>query len=615
MFEQLMDAIKDNITENKESSEKEEGLNIFDVAREILAGDVVDNATDELEENVDLMDTANETYERMDELLDGTDFQKRFDTLFGDEKWPEQFERFNKKISHITQNYAKSMLWSYDTAVHVEMASGLQFALMQTLNTMGTEKATKFFERFKGNAFSSIKWFFWTAIEGFSGNSEFFVMGQRYQNLMYILEDHASELKNDPDHVLLQSEHIPELVNDSQLDSISNFDGKTLTEVTTMLQPEIYGNPDVYLQDIANTSADKLDKDLLESIGGKKGLGGAIRYASKFFRIRPDVQKFLSAPLKLVDNLTDNALWRSLFGGKSFSEYLKEKKSGKVADFVLGIMWFRGGLDGLMEDKTNVVVDKKTPQDVDNDVTVDTNIETGTGIQVTTDTYLDYVSTQIEKVESAWGKYDAFNPADGESVTWVSLSQHQFHDALAQELFQYMRDQNSDLVKNYMGAEFMTRIDDPLPSDASIATEDNIWRWPSKTKKPTWWANCDANWTENHPDYVSGFKALMNNSEAQKLVVVYKQETIKSYIKLGRNLNPEITDPKVMVYFCRLCNYGSGTAKSIYEKSDGTLADFHRATKDKRANDKYDPIWKIYQPLYDELLKDNFDNVDIDKVV
>jgi len=576
--------------------------------KEMLKGifdSVFDQKEKKLNDKVDILTQDTETSKRTAEILDSTSFKKKFEDFYGVDEGKEKFEIFNRKISYVVKNYIDSEIPQYDETFRVELATGFQFTLMKKMTELGVEDSTKFFSQFSQVDGNNLKGIVRGLFAWLKKSSGFVDLGERFQNYLRFLQ----EYKDDLGSLSLQAWAVPHFLLDDKQSVIwtswTNFEGKSFDEIKGKLPVSLFQSLDdkqenSYLQGIANNASSTLSKKLLDSLSNKKGW--ALVFASQFLSYKPKLRDMFLKPIIFASKFFDNKfLWKYLLWWKSVVDFLSEKHNGKTMNLVLSVLWFHGGREGLKRviDTKNTPKQKEDKPHTNPNENVDNNYSWDKK-EITNRDFLQYTMNQIEKTESSH-QYDAINPYD---VTGVSLWKFQWHDGLAHKLMQSMKKKDPDKFKNIMGNDFV-KLMDKKPNETW-----NIRRGPKKNS--SWWETSPANWEKNHPKFLSSFKKLMKEKEFQTAMDGFAQDTIRSYLKNAKNL--WITDPAIAVYFARLSNRWPAKAKEFWEKGDKTLAGLHQIVQKERANDAGDPLNHIYNPLFADLQKHTFDDVNLNSV-
>ncbi len=348
------DLLKDiNLEEEKkqvliEYLNTDENLNLTDLALKTLKSQIKNS-------NEKLQNYEVPQYSTNELIKDTVMYNKLKEEMGRDEA---QIEKFGNQIHKVIDTYFSPNLDFVDQKVRDSMNVAVQFALMEELTNMGEDEAKEFFKTFgKANKKSNSKMFF-RLITAFNIWWGYLKLWKRIENLKRYLVDNKVKYGN--------GTSVQELTNPVKCknllssDVLDNYETIKNTLQLTIGKPEENVNTQK-LTEIANNKNIPITKSIIKKI--QKSLTTAEWILSKRNDLYTDISWTYTSLSAAVEGVVWSMGWMAkMLGIKTWSGYLIDmlwKPDGtirKIVDFILGLIGFSGGLEGVHKEyiKNNI---------------------------------------------------------------------------------------------------------------------------------------------------------------------------------------------------------------------------------------------------------------------
>jgi len=278
-------------------------------------------------------------------------------------KTDAEIKEFAEGIYEVVGKYLDQELKWFSDNIKKSMNVGIQFAMMESLVAQGADGAATFFESFSSVKSKDItKAFQWlySAFGKVWDINHFFVLANKVQNITWFLEDNKSSI--------MRENNVPELTNPVAFKTLLTT-GDTRSNKTTMAALKVgdvltlgsktavnYDENNDKLKAIVSptdaASKAKLDWAItLKSINAiQKALKSAdklldkrLTYKTKAVDLVDKIAWFLKIDIPFLGNLWD------LVWAEFPTDLIASDDGGKwgIANFVLWVLWFHGGVSGL----------------------------------------------------------------------------------------------------------------------------------------------------------------------------------------------------------------------------------------------------------------------------
>lgn len=301
------------------------------------------------------------------ELIRGSIMEKKLKEIG---KSDLEIKEFAENIDKTVRKYLDQELNWFSNAIKNSMSVGIQFAMMEALTKQWAQWAAEFFTAFsatKTNSWTNAFEWLYKAFGKVWKVNEFFVLANKVQNITRYLADKKSvitawtnipELMNPAKFKLLLNK--PVWSNQAQIDKLDitkllTLDSKTSVELTDKEKEDlkkIVNNPKIPItkETIASIEKSLKTADKLLDTRGK--------FKDKASDLVDKIASFLDIDIPFFGNLGE-MIWMEFP-----TDLLGEKKDGGVLNFVLGVLWFRGGVKWLHRE---YIREKLDDLDIDNE--------------------------------------------------------------------------------------------------------------------------------------------------------------------------------------------------------------------------------------------------------
>lgn len=323
--------------------------------------DEVKKETTQLKNEVEI--TSDWTYE----LIKGSVMENKLKEIG---KSDVEIKEFAEKIDKVVRKFLDQELVWFSNSIKNSMSVGIQFAMMETLTQQWATWAAEFFTAFSGTNTeswtSAFEWLY-KAFGKLWGVNHFFILANKVQNLTWFLADKKSSIT--------ASDNIPELMNPAKFKALlskpvwSNqvqIDKLDITKVLTLdatASNEMSDKEKADLQKIVNNPNIPITKETIASIDkslltADKLLETRGNIKSKASDLVDKIASVLNIDIPFFGNLGE------MIGMEFPTDLLGEKKDGGILNFVLGVLWFRGGVKWLHRE---YIREKLDDLDIDNE--------------------------------------------------------------------------------------------------------------------------------------------------------------------------------------------------------------------------------------------------------
>ncbi len=285
--------------------------------------------------------------------------------------WSEdKVEIFALEIDQVVRKFLDQELEWFSNSIKNSMSVGIQFSMMESLTKQWADWSTEFFSAFSStksnNAGDAFKWLY-KAFGKLWSASEFYVLANKVQNLTWYLSDKKN--------IITESKNIPELMNpykfkellaqktwstQTQIDKLDINKVLTLDSTTGV---ELSEDEKAKFKKIVDNDNMPITKKTIESI--QKSLKTADKLLDSRGKLNTNATELVDKIASFL-NIDIPFFWNlgELMEMDFPTDILGERKDGGVMNFVLWVLGFRGGLNGLHR---KYIQEKLDDLDIDND--------------------------------------------------------------------------------------------------------------------------------------------------------------------------------------------------------------------------------------------------------
>ncbi|MCX6824316.1 MAG: GDSL-type esterase/lipase family protein [candidate division SR1 bacterium] len=335
---------KDKLTE--EIKVLQEQSDALKEVEKTTTSDQTNKETKALKDQVEI--DSDQTYE----LMKDSKMHTKLLTVLGTE---DKVEAFALDIDKVVRKFIDQELDGFSNKIKNSMSVGIQFAMMETLIEQGADGSAEFFTAFSGTKTASGTSAFeglYKAFGKLGSANKFFILANKVQNITWYLSDKKN--------TIIASENIPELMNPVKFKTLLNKPVWSTQaqidklDITTILSLDTSTGVELSTEDKAALKK-IVDNDAVSGVITKKtitAIQNSLITADNLLDMRVKVKTKASDLMNTIAGVLDINIpffgnFGEMIGMKFPADILGEKKDGGVLNFVLGILGFRGGLNGL----------------------------------------------------------------------------------------------------------------------------------------------------------------------------------------------------------------------------------------------------------------------------